>query len=360
MTDHCQPPSRRVSFIVPDNQRVGGFGDRLLGLVTTMYVAVMTSSGLVVNWTVPYDLRQYFHVLDCANVQAGGSRRRGQRNAERVPFPRPVNTTHNERAIDAWSYFQNGTFLNEISRDVDLITNARHWLNVVQTPGLEDMAHHLGVASLSRQQLFKLAVDVLLKPRRNVLAAARMVHAKMEAASPQPANSAGGDALPFYVGVQIRCGSHASLAWSDETRHSLADVPCFAAEALLACGSRPTCPIFLTADSQPAVDAFKAEIGNNHAWRRRTLIVQAGGPILHTDRTNSSAASATGTADPWLRSIVDWWLLKHASNLVISRSGFGETAAWASSVGAAARRVELGAAAACNVTDFGTRSAIDN
>ena len=156
MTDHCQPPSRRVSFIVPDNQRVGGFGDRLLGLVTTMYVAVMTSSGLVVNWTVPYDLRQYFHVLDCANVQAGGSRRRGQRNAERVPFPRPVNTTHNERAIDAWSYFQNGTFLNEISRDVDLITNARHWLNVVQTPGLEDMAHHLGVASLSRQQLFKL------------------------------------------------------------------------------------------------------------------------------------------------------------------------------------------------------------
>lgn len=355
----CSSGHRRITFSLPDTEWAGGFGDRLLGLATTYYVAAMTTSGLDVNWTRPYDLRDYFHVLDCAYIQkAAQARRRGGKgrlDAEHVASaPQHLSpqaaTTRTIPAVDRWAYFQNGTFLEDAHRDINIMTNGRHWQDVVVTPEVADVATTLGVASLSRQHLFKLAVDALLAPRRNVVNAARAVLDKLGGKKGTP--------FPSYVGVQIRCGSHGSLTWYDPTRHSLRDMPCFVAEALAACGSRAPCPIFLTADSRTAADAFRGEMARQQG-SHNTIIIEADGPILHTDRTNATAAAATGAADPWLRSIVDWWLLKHASALVISRSGFGETAAWASSRNVVARRIELGQTASrsvCNVTAFDSGS----
>lgn len=355
---NCRSGHRRVTFSLPDSEWAGGFGDRLLGLATTYYVAATTAAALDVNWTRPYNLRDYFHVLDCAYLkkaaQAGKETGRLSIDAERLAMdalhlpPQPA-TTLTIPAVDRWSYFENGHFLKDLNRDVNIMTNGRHWVDVVATPALANRAQALGIASLSRKQLFGLAVDALLAPRRNVVLAAAAVLAKLGAST---------SSLPFYVGVQIRCGSHGSLTWNDPTRHSLADMPCFVAEALAACGRRNPCPIFLTADSRTAADAFRVELVKQQG-SRSTRVVEAEGPILHTDRTNASTAATLGMPDPWLRSIVDWWLLKHASTLVISRSGFGETAAWASATGAPARRIELGqveSRSTCNVTSFDAAS----
>jgi len=46
------------------------------------------------------------------------------------------------------------------------------------------------------------------------------------------------------------------------------------------------------------------------------------GSIAHTDL---SCVAKEHAKDVWLRSIINWWVLKHASALVISWSGFGET-----------------------------------
>jgi len=268
-------------------------------------------------------------------------------------LPPQAPSTLTVPAVDKWSYFQNGTFLADADRDINVMTNGRHWVDVVHTPAVARTASDLGVDTLSRQQLFKLALDTLLVPRRNVVTAARGVLAQVASASKQKLRHRS----PFYVGVQIRCGSHGRLTWYDPTRHSLQDVPCFVAQAVRACGGRPICPIFLTADSRTAADAFRSELLKQPHSQQRYAVIEADGPILHTDRTNASTAAATGAADPWLRSVVDWWLLKHASSLVISRSGFGETAAWASARGAPARRIELGVPGACNVTAFDAASA---
>ena len=321
------------------------FGDRLLGLVTTQYLSIMTSSAFHVNWTRPYNLRKYFRVHDCADRLHGGRYRRGlavraaRSSAKVVP------------AVDAWGYFTNDTFAKDLEQNIDVMTNGRHWSDVVHATSSSNRARFLRLEALSRQQLFKLGVDALLSPRRNVIDATRAILEQLTASKD---NDSLFSKKAWYVGVQIRCGSHGMLAWNDPKRHSLADIPCFVKGTMQACAGRTTCPIFLTADSVTASKAFRDAVITSGVVNAK--IVEAEGPILHTDRTNVSAANAMGAPDPWLRSVVDWWMLKQASALVISRSGFGETAAWASKKNTPTQRLELGRPGACNLSVFDTLS----
>lgn len=338
---------RRVTYALPDTGLAGGFGDRILGMVTTYYVALMTRSKFYVNWTRPYNLNDYFDVLDCAAFE---------RNRQPALHDASITFEAAEvRAIDAWSYFENGTFLQDVDRDIRIATNARHWQDVVRAAQASATAGALGVDALSRRDLFTLALRSLLSPKRHVTASARAVLHKLAPPSPHSDHAR----APRYVGVQIRCGSEGSLSWSDPARHSLRDVPCFVRETVRACGARARCPIFLTADSAGVASLFKAELARHRQQAAGLSVIdvvaEADGPILHTDRTNTSMLDA-GQADPWLRSIVDWWLLQHASHLVISRSGFGETAAWASSSARTTCRLELGVPGTCNVSDFTSAS----
>lgn len=344
----CQLPSKRqVTFTMPEIGAAGGFGDRLLGMVTTYYVAVMTDSKFFINWTRPYNLNNYFDILDCAAFQ---------RNRNAATRYNDINSKAAEvHAIDVWTYFENGAFLQDAYSNVNIATNARHWHDIVSAAAVKDRARALGLNTLSRRNLFELALRALLRPKSHVTFTAQAVLQKLSTLNGHR------NRAPWYVGVQIRCGSEGGLSWSDDERHSLRDVPCFVREAVRACSDRTICPIFLTADSVSVASLFKAELSRH---RRQTagsgvtvayIVAEADGPILHTDRTDTHTLDA-GLTDPWLRSIVDWWLLQHASHLVISRSGFGETAAWASSSAQAARRVELKAPGACNVSDFTTSS----
>lgn len=251
------PSARRVSFALPDAGVAGGFGDRLLGMVTTYYVAMMTGSKFYVNWTRPYDLKDYFDVVDCTVFdQAGGGRRL-------INNPPHANGAINfdapeVRAIDVWTYFENGNFLRDLDHDIRVATNSRHWQDVVLTPSLTDAACGLGVNTLSRHHLFKLALrSILLRPKHHVAAGARSVLHRLATASPP---SSARPRTRWYVGVQIRCGSEGRLSWEDPARHSLIDVPCFVRETLRACGFREQCPIFLTSDSASVSTLFKAKL----------------------------------------------------------------------------------------------------
>ena len=304
----------------------------------------MTSSAFHVNWTRPYDLRQYFYVHDCTD-RLHSVRYRPELAAKAARFPSKVVP-----AVDAWGYFTNGTFAKDSKQDIDVMTNGRHWLDIVHATSSSIRAQFLRLEALSRQQLFKSGVDALLSPRRNVIDAARAIQDQLTASGD---NGSLFSRKAWYLGVQIRCGSHGMLTWNDPKRHSLADIPCFVKGTMQACVGRKTCPIFLTADSETASKAFQEAVIKSGITNAK--IVEAEGPILHTDRTNASAAAAMSARDPWLRSVVDWWMLKEASALVISRSGFGETAAWAST-NHATTRVELGRPGACNLSVFDTFS----
>jgi hypothetical protein len=363
LSTSCRSPTARsVTFSLPDTGIAGGFGDRLLGLATAYYLAVTTGSKFYVNWTQPYDVRDYFTVMDCATLacrpHAGrstprSSLRPGGSSGCETTWPQTTQSAAKSvEAIDVWTYFENGAFLTDVNTNVRVATNGRHWLDVVQTPALARQVQSMGLEPLSRQSLFRLAIDSLLLPTPKVTASARSV---LDRLSPARRHAL------WYVGVQIRCGSEGALSWDDPARHRLDDIPCFVQETLRACGRRERCPIFLTADSITASEVFKAELDSRRreaaaagVFFPQIIVAEADGPILHTDRSKVSSLGNDGP-DPWLRSIVDWWLLKRASTLVISRSGFGETAAWASSTAQASRRMELGPAK-CNVSDFETHS----
>jgi hypothetical protein len=98
--------------------------------------------------------------------------------------------------------------------------------------------------------------------------------------------------------------------------------------------------IFVTADSEVAVRAFEDAVARESASSISSshltppIVVHVPGVIGHTDRSSVAEERAS---DVWLKSILDWWVLKHAAALVISRSGFGETAAMSSDTGTALR-----------------------
>ena len=161
-----------------------------------------------------------------------------------------------------------------------------------------------------------------------------------------------------YVGVQIRLGGQNNIpvsGWDDPSRHSPDQVQCFAEEAVRLCSRMRVASIFVTADSEEALRAFEDAVDRESAtacWScPRPIVVKVPGIIAHTDK--SHFAEREHAKDVWLKSIMDWWMLKHASALVVSRSGFGETAAMASNA-EAVRRLRLPSATRSRLRGGGT------
>ena len=313
----------------------GGFGDRLLGMVTSYYFALMTKSSFEIKWTQPYKLGDYFIVPSCAGVKNPQQRMKGFGHiTDREATFFPISNQVARNAISNWTYFTDYLFLNDIGKSVEISTNSFHWTDIVQHDAFESRAESLGLSTLSQAQLFKLAIDELLGNPTSVLKDSYTTVLRRLAGGLKP------NGLP-YVGVQIRLGGKNSnnlSGWIDPSRHSLKQVPCFASEAVRLCHLLRAKSIFVTADSEEAVRAFEDAVARESAtacWScPPPIVVQVPGSIAHTDLSRVAKERAK---DVWLKSIMDWWMLRHASALVISRSGFGETAAMASGAKTAPR-----------------------
>ena len=102
----------------------------------------------------------------------------------------------------------------------------------------------------------------------------------------------------------------------------------------LCSGGRP-CTVFLTTDSGLASAKFKEALG---PLPMRVLEWQ--GSVLHTDRPiptttpppTATATSTANTSDVWEKTSLDWTTLSQVDVLLMSRSGFAWTAAWAGTV----------------------------
>lgn len=313
----------------------GGFGDRLLGMVTSYYFALMTKSSFEIKWTQPYKLGDYFIVPSCAGVKNPQQRMKGFGHiTDREATFFPISNQVARNAISNWTYFTDYLFLNDIGKSVEISTNSFHWTDIVQHDAFESRAESLGLSTLSQAQLFKLAIDELLGNPTSVLKDSYTTVLRRLAGGLKP------NGLP-YVGVQIRLGGSNNgpvAGWEDLSRHSLEQVPCFATEAVRLCRRMNIRSIFVTADSEEAVQLFTntvyREFKSEGSPFPPPIVVHVPGDIAHTDL---SYVKHDHAKDVWLKSILDWWVLKHATALVVSRSGFGETAAMASNARAALR-----------------------
>ena len=348
---NCNGNAPVITFALNKHGVSGGFGDRLRGMVTTYYLAVMTNSSFAVHWTHPYNLSDYFIVASCNAHERS-------RNHDQIPTiegtaidplastPLPANAAITRTAIDDWKYFSEFSFMEDTGENVEIHTNSFHWKEVVRHPAFRKRAASLGLSNRTQAELFKLAIDDLLQsPTSMVRESFDSVKQRLAGGSHEEESNA---SVP-YIGVQIRLGGRnggAVSGWDDPARHSLEDVDCFAAEAVRLCHKTHIKSIFVTADSDEAVRKFEDAVAEKSAGECSScpppIVVQVPGSIGHTDRSTVSSEHA---GDVWLKSILDWWALKHAAALVISRSGFGETAALSSDA-ASALRLKLSSVAA--------------
>jgi len=341
-----------IVFVAPR----GGLADRFRGMVQLFYYALLSNRGFAMDWEEPYRLTDFFEVAALARSGASSIR----------PLLLPMEVTT--------AFFQDG---HDIRADLPAnasvaIKSANHrWIDIVRNPHLRPAAIRYGLIGMSRSQLFRLAMDVLIRrPRPAVLSEADAVLAGMgmpvhERARYVEAVQHGrpyGRARPaqartphtIVVGVQIRTGAHgASWQSKDPPRHSLGTVACFAAEVARDCRVWGRCYVVLTSDSEQATALFKAHIASlagsatradddgpagaalgattaTAAVIARPLDIRVGessGEIMHVYRKEVDGRPPL--ADEWLKTMVDWYLLRQADALVLSRSGFGWVAAWA-------------------------------
>jgi len=341
LTENCKGETPVVSFGLNQHGDSGGFGDRLLGMVTTYYLAIMTNSSFSVHWTRPYNISDYFSVPSCEKhapashrdqSSVGGGGFTASASTPSLPGGGKIVRT----AIDDWKYFTNSLFLNDTGKDIEISTNSFHWKDVVRNQAFRERALSLGLLTLSQAELFKLAIDELFGNPTSV------VRESLESVMRQLAVGHDDQRDFPHVGVQIRLGGENSSpvsGWVDPSRHSLEQVQCFAAEAVRLCLQMRIRSIFVTADSEEAVRAFEEAVDRESASANsspspRPIVVQVPGIIGHIDRSSVPAEHAQAV---WLKSVLDWWILKNSSALVISRSCFGETAAMSSEAGTSIR-----------------------
>lgn len=341
--NNCDGNTAVITFALNNHGVSGGFGDRLRGMVTTYFLAVITNSSFAVHWMHPYNLSDFFIVPSCHAHERS-------RNHDQIPAiegtavdslastPLPAKGAITRTAIDDWKYFSDFSFMEDTGKNIEIHTNSFHWKEVVQHPAFRERAASLGLSNLSQAELFKLAIDELLQnPTSVVRESFDSVKQRLAGGSHEEESKS---SVP-YIGVQIRLGGRNSGAvsgWDDPARHSLEDVDCFVAEVVRLCHQMHIKSIFVTADSEEAVRKFEDAVSEESARECAScpppIVVQVPGSIGHTDRSTVASEHAR---DVWLKSILDWWALKHAAALVISRSGFGETAALSSDAETALR-----------------------
>lgn len=345
LLNNCDGGTKVTTFALNPNGASGGFGDRLRGMVTTYYLAIMTNSSFEIDWTRPYNLTDYFAVPSCDGHERAKHQKQsaaGSGDVVAMSFELPGDGKIIRTAHDDWKYFTDSLFIDDTGKNVEIHTNSFHWKEVVRHEEFRERAASLNLSNLSQAELFKLAIDELLRnPTSVVIESFESVMRRLSAGSHDEESSV---SVP-YVGVQVRLGGRNNgdvSGWDDPSRHSLEEVDCFAAEAMRLCRLMHIKSIFVTADSEEAARKFEDAVAQQAAAARSSssnpppppIVVQVPGNIGHTDR---SIVASEHARDVWLKSIMDWWVLKHASALVISRSAFGETAAAASDVKVAQR-----------------------
>jgi hypothetical protein len=116
-------------------------------------------------------------------------------------------------------------------------------------------------------------------------------------------------------------GSNWKLLGSQE-RHNIESTTCFSEQAVTICRMTSRhCIFFLASDSTAATVLLKKKIEvalGNHSH----TILQVPGDIHHIDKSSFAGAHHH------LKGMYDWILLARMQYLIISRSGFSETASW--------------------------------
>ena len=313
-----------------------GWGDQLRGLVTSFYLSLMTCRTLKQHWPSQIVLERYFLI----HVQMASPEEVSQSQPNKIDLVNKFDFLQQEEVMSCISATNSSVYVH---------TNAYQWREVVYYPEHRAMAELYGLAGLTRYELYNLAMRVLMpKPSERIRRAVNEVLVR----SPHWPIVFGSRRTPLQasdkvIGVQIRTGG-VGENWTDDARDPLSSVHCFAHEVRRICGER-NCTVFLTTDSQLATSEFKKMTQSPHLrlteWRGQILHT-----ALHSGRPSST--NQTESTDIWEKTFVDWTALSQVDVLLMSKSGFAWTAAWAGPVPYARQLLYHGHTDTCSWRDF--------
>ena len=122
----------------------------------------------------------------------------------------------------------------------------------------------------------------------------------------------------YNVGVQMRFGGR----WGDGKRYNgntSTIASCFISKTLSTCWASAcstNCSVFLTTDNTEAAHIFTRAL-----MPHNINVYMSSGDTIHSEKSG-------GDQTQHKKTFGDWYLLTKMSSLVISRSGFSETASW--------------------------------
>lgn len=268
----------------------GGFGDRLRGVITAFYFALLSGRCFALDWRHPVPITHYFnlsaYISPCTPCEVPGARRAHVRQVDAgLDITQLVRHTEPTLSLASNSYLWETLF--EDVRFAPVI--ARHFSYL---RGHDAFA----LAHLALRLLFSAPTP--------------LVSARMLETLPEFARAKGG---LFRIGVQVRAAEGRYGADTRAYWHCLRDL----LPSLCPVGRE--CGFFLTADD--LYEDWVAEL--RRAVAPLPLLV-APHRALHLDLSGSAEVRAH------VKTFADWLLLREMDSLVISRSGYGETASWVS------------------------------
>lgn len=280
----------------------GGFGDRIRGVLTTFYLALMSKNCFTMKWTNPMPLEYSF---------------------EFSKYDVNMNRAKQVNAVD--------DFLNVLTpesvvaavttkEDVLVRTNSFQWKEIVQNPHF-DTAMKESFPLLSGLNDFELAHIAL---RIIFSHPTKTIQDKVDSYVRQldKKNS-------LTIGIQMRLNEgRYGPPQADNFKFSS---NCFAEEMARMCieyyrnaTHTAGCSFFLTSDL--AYESEVAEMKKTLASRLGSKgisfkLIQSEGAPSHLDRDST-------TAERHAKTFIDWLMLQKTHLLIISRSGYGETSSW--------------------------------
>ena len=266
----------------------GGLGDRLRGMVTSFYIALATDRLFLIDEDEARSLKLGF-----------------KPSHQYLEHATSVNLTQKqsplmESFIDASMLnidFQKRWSGHDVVR---LRTNAFIWRDIINQSG----AYKGILLGLSTFDMFRVAFFLMCnQPSHQVT---ESIKNYMSAFNPGS----------MKIGVHMRLGG----SWGDAVRVPAQYISSFAKRVADICNG--TCVVYIATDNKEAQLSFKNMVA---LYGKNITLVAPSHDIVHIDR-NSQAH----TQDAILGVFIDWHLLRLMDYLVISRSGFSQTASWAS------------------------------
>ena len=303
----CRP---RVIIFRCHEPLCGGLGDRLRGIIFTFYWSLLLGAQFYIRMDFPVDLQEYFDINPLFVLPPAS------KNSEY----QVLNFVDN---CDVKNFvYENFDVAWKDMDHVEIRTNCFQWTNFKENPYMLDRINHFFpyLKEMTSIQMSSTALRLLIKgPSSYSLDRINLLSDVATSASE----------VLLQIGIQHRHGD-LDFGRPDTHRFSVDSAVCFANKAIEVCKAHANkfCVFVITSDTTAASLRIRQVIQSSDLHDSNFTMIETNGAITHIDASDSWELNGMSSRDYFAKTFIDWLLLVRSDYLIISRSGYGETASW--------------------------------